>query len=137
MVEEGLVLELGTSRASGPDCRSVPKILFSPRSLRGRIATFYLRDAKAPHPRERTHPLLGERPTFLGLFTSHAVPIQLSFPLDRLDRPENFLSLLYYFGLLSIRDVAYGVPRLGIPNQTVKRLMTWAVPSPGASSGIA
>ena len=49
--------------------------------------------------------------------------IQLSFPLDRLDRRENFLSLLHYFGLLSIRDVVHGVPRLGIPNQTVKRLM--------------
>ena len=49
--------------------------------------------------------------------------IQLSFPLDRLDRRENFLSLLHYFGLISIRDVSYGVPRLGIPNQTVKRLM--------------
>ena len=50
-------------------------------------------------------------------------PLQLSFPLDRLDRRENFLSLLHYFGLLSMRDVAHGVPRLGIPNQTVKRLM--------------
>ena len=49
--------------------------------------------------------------------------IQLSFPLDRLDRRENFLSLLHYFGLLSIRDMEHGVPRLGIPNQTVKRLM--------------
>ena len=49
--------------------------------------------------------------------------IQISFPLDRLDRRENFLSLLFYFGLLSIRGVASGVPRLGIPNQTVKRLM--------------
>ena len=49
--------------------------------------------------------------------------IQLSFPLEQLDRRENFLSLLHYFGLLSIRDVAHGVPRLGIPNQTVKRLM--------------
>ena len=49
--------------------------------------------------------------------------IQISFPLDRLDRRENFLSLLHYFGLLSIRAVVHGVPRLGIPNQTVKRLM--------------
>ena len=49
--------------------------------------------------------------------------IQISFPLDRLDRRENFLSLLHYFGLLSIRGVVNGVPRLGIPNQTVKRLM--------------
>ncbi len=49
--------------------------------------------------------------------------IQVSFPLEQLDQRENFLSLLYYFGLLSIRAVAHGVPRLGIPNQTVKRLM--------------
>ena len=49
--------------------------------------------------------------------------IATSFPLEQLDQPENFLSLLYYFGLLSIRDVARGVPRLGIPNQTVRRLM--------------
>ena len=48
--------------------------------------------------------------------------IQLSFPLDRLDRRENFLSLLFYFGLLSMRGMESGVPRLGIPNQTVKRL---------------
>ena len=50
-------------------------------------------------------------------------PIQLSFPLNQLDQRANFLSLLHYFGLLSIRDVAHGMPRLGIPNQTVKRLM--------------
>ena len=49
--------------------------------------------------------------------------IQISFPLDQLDQRENFLSLLHYFGLLSIREVERGVPRLGIPNQTVKRLM--------------
>ena len=49
--------------------------------------------------------------------------IQLSFPLEQLDQRENFLSLLHYFGLLSIRAVVHGVPRLGIPNQTVKRLM--------------
>ena len=49
--------------------------------------------------------------------------IEISFPLEQLDQPENFLSLLYYFGLLSIREVVRGVPRLGIPNQTVRRLM--------------
>ncbi len=46
-----------------------------------------------------------------------------TFPQAQLTRPENFLSLMHYFGLLSIRDVAAGVPRLGIPNQTVRRLM--------------
>ena len=49
--------------------------------------------------------------------------LNLSFPLDRLDDPENFLSLLYYFGLLGIRGVSGGTTRLGIPNQTVRRLM--------------
>ena len=49
--------------------------------------------------------------------------LKSGFPLDQLDERENFLSLLHYFGLLSIRDVRDGVPRLGIPNQTVKRLM--------------
>ena len=49
--------------------------------------------------------------------------LESGFPLDRLDQRENFLSLMHYFGLLSIRDVRGGVPRLGIPNQTVKRLM--------------
>ena len=49
--------------------------------------------------------------------------LNLSFPLEELDEPENFLSLLYYFGLLSIRGVSGGTTRLGIPNQTVWRLM--------------
>ena len=49
--------------------------------------------------------------------------IQPGFPLKDLTRQENFLSLLHYFGLLSIRDVQGVMPRLAIPNQTVKRLM--------------
>ena len=51
------------------------------------------------------------------------VDLSLSFPLEELDDPENFLSLLYYFGLLSIRGAAGGTVQLGIPNQTVRRLM--------------
>ena len=46
-----------------------------------------------------------------------------SFPQARIAQRENFLSLMHYFGLLSIRGVTTGVPRLGIPNQTVRRLM--------------
>ena len=49
--------------------------------------------------------------------------VQSGFPLHEIAEPENFLSLLHYFGLLSIREVVQGVPRLAIPNQTVKRLM--------------
>ena len=49
--------------------------------------------------------------------------IQPSFPVKQLTDEENFLSLLHYFGLLSIREVVDGMPRLAIPNQTVKQLM--------------
>ena len=49
--------------------------------------------------------------------------IQPGFPLKQLTDEENFLSLLHYFGLLSIRAVVDGMPRLAIPNQTVKQLM--------------
>ena len=49
--------------------------------------------------------------------------VQPSFPLERLHERENFLSLLYFFGLLSFRHVSGDTPRLGIPNQTVRRLM--------------
>ncbi len=49
--------------------------------------------------------------------------VQDSFPLERLAERENFLSLLHYFGLLSIRGTVEGRPLLGIPNQTVKRLL--------------
>ena len=49
--------------------------------------------------------------------------IQGSFPLERLDQRDNFLSLLYYFGLLSIREAVAGDVRLHIPNQTVRQLL--------------
>ena len=46
-----------------------------------------------------------------------------SFPVDQLGERENFLTLLHCFGLLSVRGVANGRPRLGVPNQTVRQLM--------------
>ena len=49
--------------------------------------------------------------------------VNLSFPLEELVEPENFLSLLHYFGLLSIRGASEGATRLEIPNQTVRRLL--------------
>ena len=49
--------------------------------------------------------------------------IRSSFPLRRLGERENFLSLLHFFGLLSIRGAVDGAPRLAVPNQTVKQLM--------------
>ena len=49
--------------------------------------------------------------------------LSTGFPLDELKQRANFVSLLHYFGLLSIRDVRENVLRLAIPNQTVRRLM--------------
>jgi len=49
--------------------------------------------------------------------------IQASFPLERLGQRDNFLSLLHYFGLLSIRETVGGRVRLHIPNQTVRQLL--------------
>ncbi len=46
-----------------------------------------------------------------------------SFPLKRLNLPENFTSLLYYFGLLSFRSYEMGQPVLAPPNQTILHLM--------------
>ena len=49
--------------------------------------------------------------------------IQASFPLERLEQRDNFLSLLHYFGLLSIQKTVAGRTRLHIPNQTVRQLL--------------
>ena len=46
-----------------------------------------------------------------------------SFPLERLHERDNFLSLMYYFGLLGIRGVVDEETDLDIPNQTVRRLL--------------
>jgi len=45
--------------------------------------------------------------------------IATSFPVEDLIKPNNFISLLYYFGLLSYQDEE----ELIIPNRTVKKLM--------------
>jgi len=50
--------------------------------------------------------------------------IEKGFPLKRLESPENFSSLLFYFGLLTIHSHAEKGEklRLTIPNEAVKRL---------------
>lgn len=46
--------------------------------------------------------------------------VQASFPQDRLTDRENFISLLYYFGLLTFSGEQYqGRPVLRIPNETI------------------
>ena len=46
-----------------------------------------------------------------------------SFPVRQIGQRENFLTLLHCLGLLSIRGTVAGHTRLGIPNQTVRRLL--------------
>jgi len=49
--------------------------------------------------------------------------IEYSFPVEELTRQENFISLLYYFGLLTIHGRKYGKFHLKIPNLTILNLM--------------
>jgi hypothetical protein len=49
--------------------------------------------------------------------------IQYSFPVEELTKQENFISLLYYFGLLTIHSRKYGEYLLKIPNMTIQKLM--------------
>lgn len=54
--------------------------------------------------------------------------IKTAFPAEELTKPDNFKSLLYYFGLLSIQNVKLGRPVLGIPNLTVReQLYTYLI----------
>ena len=46
--------------------------------------------------------------------------IATSFPAEKMTDMENFKSLLFYFGMLSIQGVYRGTPVLGIPNLTVR-----------------
>lgn len=46
-----------------------------------------------------------------------------SFPVEGLTKPQNFISLLFHFGLLSYTDAQEGEVWLRIPNRTVKNLM--------------
>jgi len=44
------------------------------------------------------------------------------FPLEKLIHRENFISLLFYFGLLTIKDTETTGVTLAIPNETIRRL---------------
>ncbi|MEK7254659.1 MAG: AAA family ATPase, partial [Bacteroidota bacterium] len=49
--------------------------------------------------------------------------VATSFPVEALMQQDNFVSLLYYFGLLSFAGEREGRPLLRIPNETVWQLM--------------
>lgn len=56
----------------------------------------------------------------LGETTGSIVP---SFPVERLTARENFVSLLYYMGLLTFTGIQQARPVLQIPNLTIRHLM--------------
>ncbi len=49
--------------------------------------------------------------------------IKTGFPYEGLTKPENFISLLHYLGLVTLNGVEEDENRLVIPNQTVKQLI--------------
>lgn len=49
--------------------------------------------------------------------------IQVSFPVEALLQTENFVSLLYYLGLLTFAGERQARPLLRIPNRTIRQLM--------------
>jgi len=44
------------------------------------------------------------------------------FPAHRVGEPDNFISLLYFLGLLTIKEIKYGMPLLTIPNEVIRQL---------------
>jgi len=51
-----------------------------------------------------------------------AKKLKKGFPLEEMEDPENFVSLLFYLGLLTIKGRREGLTVFKIPNQTVKSL---------------
>jgi len=50
--------------------------------------------------------------------------IKKSFPFDQITQQDNFISLLYFFGLLSYSGTyVEGLPFLHIPNETIKQMV--------------
>ncbi|MCX7681161.1 MAG: AAA family ATPase, partial [Anaerolineae bacterium] len=52
-----------------------------------------------------------------------AANVVRSFPVERITDENNFVSLLYYMGLLTFDGVRQGLPILRIPNLTVRELL--------------
>jgi len=68
-----------------------------------------------------------------GEITSY---INQSFPLEQLTDPDNFVSLLYFFGLLTFRGTKEGESLLVIPNMTISHLMYGYIRSAYKNAGI-
>ena len=49
--------------------------------------------------------------------------LKTGFPAEKIAHPDNFISLLYYFGMLTLAGITEGKMRLVIPNQVVRDQM--------------
>ena len=49
--------------------------------------------------------------------------LKTGFPAEQLNHPDNFISLLYYFGMLTIDGTYRGKTKLSVPNQVVREQM--------------
>lgn len=49
--------------------------------------------------------------------------LKTGFPAEQIGSPDNFISLLYYFGMLTIDGTYRGKTKLSIPNQVVREQM--------------
>lgn len=58
------------------------------------------------------------------------------FPLDEMDAPQNFVSLLFYLGLLTIKGKKEGLTLLTIPNQTIRSLYYDYIIQVGGETGL-
>lgn len=82
-------------------------------------------DAAAPTPLAPHERLNGNFSRLRAIIETgeEVAQIQPSFPAEGLLRQDNFVSLLYYFGLLSFAGERQGRPLLKVPNRTVRQLM--------------
>ena len=49
--------------------------------------------------------------------------LKTGFPAEQITDPDNFVSLLYYFGMLTIDGTSMGKTKLSVPNQVVREQM--------------
>ncbi|QEP42392.1 hypothetical protein D5085_04105 [Ectothiorhodospiraceae bacterium BW-2] len=82
----------------------------------GKLRHLIQLDRKLNGSFERLHQIINQG----GIASS----VKSSFPAELLANTDNFISLLYYFGLLTFStETERGEPKLVIPNQTVKQLI--------------
>lgn len=50
--------------------------------------------------------------------------LKQEFPIERIVHPDNFISLLFYFGMLTISGMLKGETKLSIPNKMMREQLS-------------